>query len=105
MYQAIGGCFFHIVIILFFTQPYINFSQTFLIAISHQILLVSFGAFTILMYLIKNNSASKTVSVFFLIPPISAVMAYLFLDESLAKLDILGLVLATIGVFIATRKN
>jgi drug/metabolite transporter (DMT)-like permease len=105
MYQAIGGCFFHIIIILFFTQPYINFSQTFLIAISHQILLVSFGAFTILMYLIKNNSASKTVSVFFLIPPISAVMAYLFLDESLAKLDILGLVLATIGVFIATRKN
>ena len=105
MYQAIGGCFFHIIIILFFTQPYINFSQTFLIAISHQILLVSFGAFTILMYLIKNNSASKTVSVFFLIPPVSAVMAYLFLDESLAKLDILGLVLATIGVFIATRKN
>jgi drug/metabolite transporter (DMT)-like permease len=95
----------NIIIILFFTQPYINFSQTFLIAISHQILLVSFGAFTILMYLIKNNSASKTVSVFFLIPPISAVMAYLFLDESLAKLDILGLVLATIGDFIATRKN
>jgi len=55
MYQAIGGCFFHILIILFFTQPYIEFSKTFLISISHQILLVSFGAFTILMYLININ--------------------------------------------------
>ena len=105
MYQAIGGCLFHVLIILFFVDPYINFSKTFFIAISHQIFLVSFGAFTILMYLIKNNSASKTVSVFFLIPPVSAVMAYLFLGENLEKFDILGFILATIGVYIATRKN
>ena len=66
MYQAIGGFLFHLLIIIFFIQkPFINFSTTFIIAISHQILLVSFGAFTILMFLIKNNSASKTVSVFF----------------------------------------
>ncbi len=105
MYQAIGGCVFHLIIILFFTQPYIEFSKTFLISISHQILLVSFGAFTILMYLIKNNSASKTVSIFFLIPPVSATMAYLFLDENLTKFDIVGFILATIGVYIATRKT
>ena len=105
MYQAIGGCLFHVLIILFFVEPYINFSKTFFIAISHQIFLVSFGAFTILMYLIKHNSASKTVSVFFLIPPVSAIMAYLFLGENLEKFDIVGLILATIGVYIATRKN
>ena len=51
MYQAVGGFIFHFLIIVFFTEPYINFSQTFLIAMSHQIFLVSFGAFTILMYL------------------------------------------------------
>ena len=105
MYQAIGGCLFHLFIIVFFVDPYIDFSKTFLIAISHQILLVSFGAFTILMYLIKYNSASKTVSVFFLIPPVSVVMAYLFLGENLEKLDIIGLLLATLGVYITTRKD
>ena len=105
LYQAIGGCLFHIVIILFFTKPHIIFSKTFLIAMSHQIFLVSFGAFTILMYLIKNNSASKTVSIFFLIPPVSAIMAYLFLGENLDKFDMFGLLLTTIGVYIATRKN
>jgi drug/metabolite transporter (DMT)-like permease len=105
MYQAIGGCLFHVLIILIFTKPYINFSETFIIAMSHQIFLVSFGAFTILMYLIKNNSASKTVSIFFLIPPVSAVMAYLFLGENLTSLDIIGLIIATIGVYVATLKN
>ena len=103
MYQALGGLTFHLVIIIFFAKPYIDFTQTFLIAMSHQIFLVSFGAFTILMYLIKKNSASKTVSIFFLIPPTSALMAWLFLNENLTNLDIVGFLIATIGVYVATR--
>ena len=102
-YQAVGGCSFHIVIMIFFAEPYIDFTKTFIIAMSHQIFLVSFGAFTILMYLIKNNSASKTVSIFFLIPATSAFMAWLFLDENLTNLDLLGFLITTVGVYIATR--
>ena len=103
MNQAIGGCIFHLSIIILFVDPYINFSQTFIIAISHQIFLVSFGAFTILMFLIKNNSASKTVSIFFLIPATSAFMAWLFLNETLTRLDLIGFLITSIGVYIATR--
>lgn len=103
-YQAIGGCLFHITIIIFFVEPYISFTKTFFISMGHQIFLVSFGAFTILMLLIKKNSASKTVSVFFLIPPTSAFMAWLFLNETLTSLDLVGFFIASIGVYIATRK-
>ena len=103
MYQSIGGFTFHLVLIVVFVDPYINFTKTFIIAMSHQIFLVSFGAFTILMYLIKKNSASKTVSIFFLIPPTSAFMAWLFLNEKLTTLDLVGFVIASIGVYIATR--
>ena len=103
MYQAIGGFTFHLIVIIFFAKPYIDFTQTFVIAMGHQILLVSFGAFTILMYLIKNNSASKTVSIFFLIPATSALMAWFFLDENLTNLDLIGFLITTIGVYIATR--
>ena len=102
-YQAVGGCMFHILIIIFFTKPYINPTKTFLIAMSHQIFLVSFGAFTILMYLIKKNSASKTVSIFFLIPATSAFMAWFFLNENLTSLDLVGFLITTLGVYIATR--
>tara|TARA_B100001121_G_scaffold88319_1_gene78427 strand:+ start:290 stop:1138 length:849 start_codon:yes stop_codon:yes gene_type:complete len=103
-YQAVGGCFFHILIIIFFVDPHIQFTKTFIIAMSHQIFLVSFGAFTILMFLIKKNSASKTVSVFYLIPPTSALMAWVFLNEKLNSFDLLGFFVATLGVYIATRK-
>ena len=104
-YQAAGGCLFHVLVVIFFAKPFINFSTTFILAMSHQIFLVSFGAFTILMYLIKNNSASKTVTIFFLIPATSAAMAWLFLNESLSLYDIIGFLIASFGVFIATREN
>ena len=103
-YQAIGGFLFHLLVISIFSTPYIDFTQTFLIAMGHQIFLVSFGAFTILMFLIKKNSASKTVSIFFLIPPTSAFMAWLFLNETLTSLDLIGFLIATIGVYLATRE-
>ena len=103
MNQALGGCIFHLSIIIFLIDPYIEFSQTFIIAMSHQIFLVSFGAFTILMYLIKNNSASKTVSIFFLIPATSAFMAWIFLNENLTNTDLIGFLITSIGVYIATR--
>jgi len=102
-YQALGGCLFHILIIIFFTKFQINFSFTFIAAMSHQVLLVSFGAFTILMFLIRENSASKTTSFFFLIPSVSALMAWLFLNENLYFIDIIGFLIASIGVYIATR--
>ena len=103
-YQAVGGCLFHTLVVIFFAKPFIDFNPTFLIAMSHQIFLVSFGAFTILMFLIKKNSASKTVSIFFLIPAISAFMGWFFLEEILTKIDLIGFFIATIGVYIATRK-
>ena len=105
MYQAAGGCLFHIIIILFFVDPFIDFNSTFIIAMSHQIFLVSFGAFTILMFLIKNNSASKTVTVFFLIPATTAFMSWIFLNELLTAIDVLGFLIASLGVFIATRNK
>ncbi len=103
-YQAIGGFLFHLLVISIFSTPYIDFTQTFLIAMGHQIFLVSFGAFTILMFLIKKNSASRTVSIFFLIPPTSAFMAWLFLNETLTSTDLIGFLIATIGVYLATRE-
>ena len=94
---------FHVLVIIFFAKPYIEFTKTFIIAMSHQIFLVSFGAFTILMFLIKKDSASKTVSIFFLIPATSALMAWFFLGENFTFIDLTGFLIASIGVYIATR--
>jgi len=103
-YQAFGGCVFNLILIYFFEDPFINFTTSFILGMTHQILLVSFGAFTILMFLIKAGSVSKTTTLFFLVPPTSAIMAYIFINESLTKIDLIGLFIATLGVYIATRK-
>jgi len=105
MYQAIGGFFFHLIFIFFFEKPFIFFTSSFVFAMSHQIFLVSFGAFSILMYLLQKGSASKTVTLFFLVPPTSAIMAWIFLNEYLDRIDILGFLIATLGVYIATRER
>ena len=103
-YQAFGGCVFNLILVYLFENPFINFTTSFIIGMTHQILLVSFGAFTILMFLIKAGSVSKTTTLFFLVPPTSAIMAYIFINESLTALDLVGLFIATFGVYIATRK-
>ena len=105
MYQAVGAVLFHLIIIFFiFEKPFIDINIQFLLAMGHQVFLVSLGAFSILMFLIKENSASKTISLFFLIPIVTASMAWIFLNEDLTMIDLIGFILASIGVFIATRK-
>ena len=102
-YQAVGGCLFNLLLMFIFENAYINFTNSFILGMSHQIILVSFGAFTILMFLIKRGTVGKTTTLFFLVPPTSAVMAWIFLNEQLTFTDIIGFLITTIGVFIATR--
>ena len=66
---------------------------------------ISLGAFLILMWLLERNKANETSTLFFLIPPVSAIMAYLILQENFTHLDIFGLFLSSIGVFIVTKNN
>ena len=103
-YQALAAAIFLLFASLIFEVSYINFTSSFILSMSWQIIMVSFGAFTILMYLIKIGSASKTSNLFFLVPPTTAVMAWLVLGEELYRNDLIGLMIASIGVFIATRK-
>ena len=104
-YQALAAAIFLLLASLIFEVSYINFTTSFILSMGWQIIMVSFGAFTILMYLIKIGSASKTSNLFFLVPPTTAVMAWFVLGEELYRNDLIGLMIASIGVFIATRKS
>ena len=104
-YQAIAAATFLFIVSILFEISYINFTTSFILSMSWQIIMVSFGAFTILMYLIKIGSASKTSNLFFLVPPTTAVMAWIVLEEQLLRNDLIGLLLAALGVYIATRKS
>ena len=104
LYQAFSAFIFLLMITFLFEKSFINFSLNFILSMSWQVIFVSFGAFTILQYLINTGSASRTATLFFLVPPVSVVMAWLFLNEKMTILDISGLIIATLGVYIATRR-
>ena len=103
-YQAVAAAIFLLFASLLFEVSYINFTTSFILSLGWQIIMVSFGAFTILMYLIRIGSASKTSNLFFLVPPTTAIMAWFVLGEELYRNDLIGLMIASVGVFIATRK-
>ena len=102
-YQALGATIFLFLVMILSENSYLIFNNKFILAIGWQICAISFGAFSILMYLIKNETASQTSNLFFLVPPVSALMAWLFLEEIITYYDILGLIISTLGVYIATR--
>ena len=104
-YQAFSASCFHLIDALALGNWFINLTLGFVLSMGWQILAVSFGAFTILMYLIKNDSASKTATLFFLVPPVSVFMAWIFINENITIADFIGLLIATLGVYIATRKQ
>ena len=104
-YQALAASTFLLIISLLFEIPFINFDNRFILSMGWQIIMVSFGAYAILMYLLKIGTASKTSSLFFLVPPTTAIMAWFVLDEKLFIIDVIGLLICTFGVYIATRTN
>ena len=104
-YQALAAGIFLLIISLLFEIPFINFDNRFVLSMGWQIIMVSFGAYAILMYLLKIGTASKTSSLFFLVPPTTSVMAWLVLGEKLFIIDVIGLLICTFGVYIATRTN
>ena len=101
--QALSASIFHFILALCFEEFLINFSNKFILAMSWQIFAVSLGAFLILMWLLVNNKASETSTLFFLVPPISGLLAFLILEETFTSFDLLGLFLSCLGVFMVTK--
>jgi drug/metabolite transporter (DMT)-like permease len=52
---------------------------------------------------VRAGGAGAGASLFFLSPPVTAVMAWLVLGETLGPLELLGLVVAVVGVALGTR--
>ena len=57
----------------------------------------------LLSLLVQRGGSGAAASLFFLSPPVTAVLAWLVLDETLSLTQLVGLVVAVVGVAVATR--
>ena len=64
---------------------------------------LSIGAVSLLMLLIRRGAIAGVASLFYLVPPVAAVIAFLLFGERLSLVQVGGMLLAATGVAIANR--
>ncbi|WP_300455481.1 DMT family transporter [Accumulibacter sp.] len=79
----------------------IDWTPPFVFALLWLVLVLSFGAISLLNVLIRRGSAVNVASLFYLTPPSTAVIAWLVFDETLPALALAGMALAVGGVYLA----
>lgn len=102
--QALAAAMFYGAIVLAFEPYRVDWTTEFSLAMGWLVLAVSLGAVSILMVLIKHGSAAATTSLFFLVPPASAIMAWVAFGEALGPMGIAGLGVTTVGVWLVNRR-
>ncbi len=68
----------------------VNWTPQFLFALGWLVLVLSLGAVWLLYFLIRRAAATRVASMFYLTPPVTALMAWALFDERLAPMALLA---------------
>jgi drug/metabolite transporter (DMT)-like permease len=83
-----------------FETRVVHWTPAFVFAVGWLVLVLSFGAVWLLYFLIRRAAATRVVSLFYLTPPLTALMAWAFFGERLAPLTLVGMAICVAGVFL-----
>jgi drug/metabolite transporter (DMT)-like permease len=89
---------------LLYETGVVHWTAEFVFAIAWLVVMLSFGAITLLNWLIRRGAAAKIASLFYLVPPVVAVEAYLIFDEVLRPIALVGMGLTALGVALVMRR-
>lgn len=81
-----------------FESMRIEWTGRFVFALGWLIVVLSLGAVLLLLRLIRENSVSRISSVLYLVPPMTALEAYLLFDERLGLVAVFGMLCVVAGV-------
>lgn len=76
----------------------VNWSGEFIFSLAWLVLVLSLGAISLLYLLIRHGEAARVTSMFYLVPPVTAIMAFTFFGERLSLLALVGIALTVLGV-------
>jgi drug/metabolite transporter (DMT)-like permease len=76
----------------------VRWSLEFVVAVAWLVFGLSLGAIWLLYFLIQHQAAARVVSLFYLTPPFTALMAWLMFDEELSLLALTGMAVCVAGV-------
>jgi drug/metabolite transporter (DMT)-like permease len=94
---AASGAVFALAALAFETRE-VQWTGPFVFAVAYLVLVLSFGAIWLFYFLIRRQAATRVVSLFYLMPPLTALMSWLLFDERLGPFALLGMAICVVGV-------
>jgi drug/metabolite transporter (DMT)-like permease len=81
----------------------INWTGELIFALVWLVLVLSIAAVALMYWLIRRSGATEFASLFYLVPVVTALLAYILFDERLDSISILGMLICTGGVALVNR--
>lgn len=97
-----AGVLYAVGAVLFETRQVV-WSWEFVLGVGWLVIALSMGSIGLLYWLIRHNGATQVASLFYLVPVVTALMAFVLFDEHVGWLGILGMTICAAGVFIVNK--
>ena len=81
----------------------VHWTPAFVFALGWLVLVLSLGAVSLLNVLIRSGSAVNVASLFYLTPPVTALIAWAMFGETLTGLALAGMAVTVFGVWLARK--
>lgn len=82
----------------------VRWTATFAFALVWLVLVLSLGAISLLNLLIRHGAASRVASLFYLVPPVTSLLAFLVFEERLGVSALAGMLVTVTGVALAVKR-
>jgi drug/metabolite transporter (DMT)-like permease len=82
----------------------VHWTAEFVLSVVWLAVVLSIGSIGLLYWLIRRSAATSVASLFYLVPAVTAVMAYGLFDERLDTIAISGMVACAAAVFLVNRR-
>jgi drug/metabolite transporter (DMT)-like permease len=86
------------------TRP-VQWVAPFAFALGWSVIVLSVGAISLLYWLLRHGAAANVARLFYLVPPVTALEAWLLFGETLDALALIGMALICTGVMMARRRE
>ena len=91
-------------LVAYFTESFrVDWVGEFTFALGWLVLVLSIGAISLLNWLIRSSDAVNIASLFYLVPPCTAVFAWILFGDTFSGLALVGMALTVWGVYLARK--
>jgi drug/metabolite transporter (DMT)-like permease len=86
-----------------FEERVVHWTREFVLSVAWLAVMLSIGSIGLLYWLIRRSAATSVASLFYLVPAVTALMAYVLFGERLDLIAIIGMIACAAAVFLVNR--